>query len=55
MDVYTETQYGLSTPTGTVPVPAERVSAGFFRTLGIAPVLDAIFSPARMRLARHRL
>ena len=31
MEVFTGTGYALSTPTGTEPVPGERVSAGFFR------------------------
>ena len=43
MEVYTGTGYGLSTPTGTEPVPGERVSAGFFRTLGIVPMLGRDF------------
>ena len=43
MEVYTGTGYGLSTPSGTEPVPGERVSAGFFSTLGIAPMLGRDF------------
>jgi hypothetical protein len=35
----------LSTATGTEPLPALRVSAGFFRTLGVAPVLGRDFHP----------
>ena len=38
LDVYTGTGYLLRTPGGTQPVPAAAVSAGFFRTLGVAPV-----------------
>jgi len=45
-EVYSGTGYGLSTPAGTEPVPGERVSAGFFRTLGIAPMLGRDFQPA---------
>ncbi|MGO9340770.1 MAG: ADOP family duplicated permease [Terracidiphilus sp.] len=45
MDVYTGTGYAFSTPSGTEPVPGERVSAGFFRTLGIQPVLGRDFRP----------
>jgi len=45
MEVYTGTGYGLSTSGGTEPVPGERVSAGFFRTLGIAPILGRDFQP----------
>jgi len=44
-EVYTGTGYGLSTPSGTEPVPGERVSAGFFRTLGINPILGRDFQP----------
>ncbi len=43
MDVYTGTGYLLRTPTGTEPVPAARVSDGFFKTLGVAPVLGRDF------------
>ena len=39
MEVFTGTSYSLDTLTGTEPVPGERVSAGFFSTLGIQPVL----------------
>ena len=43
LEVYTGTGYGLSTPTGTEPVRGARVSAGFFRTLGVAPMLGRDF------------
>ena len=43
LDAYTATGYLLSTPTGTEPVPSERVSDGFFRTLGITPLLGRDF------------
>ena len=43
LEVYTGTFDGLNTATGTEPVPGERVSAGFFRTLGIAPMLGRDF------------
>jgi macrolide transport system ATP-binding/permease protein len=43
LDVYVGTGYMLSTPAGTEVVPGERVSDGFFRTLGIAPVLGRSF------------
>jgi predicted permease len=45
MDVFTGWDALLSTPTGTESVPAEVVSAGFFRTLGVAPVLGRDFHP----------
>ena len=44
-DVYSGTGYLLQTPTGVVPVPGLRVSAGFFRTLGVQPVLGRDFHP----------
>lgn len=43
MDAFVGEYYGLSSPTGTMPVPAERVSAGFFRTLGVRPALGRDF------------
>jgi macrolide transport system ATP-binding/permease protein len=43
MEVFTGTGYALSTPTGTEPVPGERVSAAFFQTLGIQPMLGRDF------------
>jgi predicted permease len=43
MDIYSGTGYLLRTPTGTEPVPATRVSDGFFRTLQISPVLGRDF------------
>jgi predicted permease len=45
MDVFTGWDALLSTATGTEPLPALRVSAGFFRTLGVAPVLGRDFHP----------
>ena len=45
LDVYTGTGYLLKTPTGTQPVSGARVSAGFFGTLGVAPVLGRDFHP----------
>jgi macrolide transport system ATP-binding/permease protein len=43
LDVYTGTGYLLRTPTGTEPVPAARVSDGFFKTLGVTPILGRDF------------
>jgi macrolide transport system ATP-binding/permease protein len=43
MDVQTGTGYLLRTSAGTEPVPGVRVSDGFFRTLGVTPVLGRDF------------
>ena len=43
MDVWGGTGYLLTTPAGTEPVPATRVSDGFFRALGIKPILGRDF------------
>ena len=43
LDVYNGTGYLLRTSVGTEPVPGIRVSDGFFRTLGVAPVLGRDF------------
>ena len=45
MDVHDGNGYLLRTDAGTEVVPGARVSAGFFRTLGISPVLGRDFSP----------
>lgn len=43
LEVYNRTGFLLSTPASAVPVQATRVSDGFFRTLGIHPVLGRDF------------
>jgi len=43
LDVYNTSGYLLRTPAGSEPVPAVRVSAGFFRTLGVRPFLGRDF------------
>ena len=43
LDVWAGTGYLLRTPAGTEPVLATRVSDGFFRTLGIDPILGRDF------------
>lgn len=45
MDVYRDEGFLVRTPSGTEPVSATRVSDGFFRTLGIAPMLGRDFYP----------
>ncbi|MGA9670594.1 MAG: ABC transporter permease [Terracidiphilus sp.] len=49
LDVYGGTGYLLRTPSGVVPVPAARVSDGFFRTLGVRPTLGRDFLPGEDR------
>ncbi len=43
LEVYNQSGYLLRTASGAEPVPAMRVSAGFFRTLGIKPLLGRDF------------
>src|SRR5262249_54520222 len=43
MDVWNGSGYLFQTPDGAVPVPAVRVSDGFFRTLGVKPLLGRDF------------
>jgi macrolide transport system ATP-binding/permease protein len=43
MDVHDDADYLLRTPTGTDPVSGARVSDGFFRTLGVTPLLGRDF------------
>jgi macrolide transport system ATP-binding/permease protein len=45
LDVYTGTGYLLRSPSGAEPVPARRVSAGFFKTLGTRMMLGRGFLP----------
>ncbi|MBS1803263.1 MAG: ABC transporter permease [Acidobacteria bacterium] len=45
LDVYGGSGYLLQTPSGTEPVPAARVSDGFFRTLGVKPMMGRDFLP----------
>ena len=42
-DAYNQSGYLLRTPSGSEPVPAVRVSSGFFRTLGVSPVIGRDF------------
>ncbi len=50
LDVYEGTGYLLRNSAGAEPVSATRVSSGFFRTLGIAPMLGRDFLPGEDRL-----
>jgi predicted permease len=50
LDVYNGAGYLLRTSSGVEPVQAERVSGGFFRTLGVRPMLGRDFYPDEDRL-----
>ena len=45
LDVYQDTGFLMGTPAGAQAVRGARVSDGFFRTLGVAPVLGRDFYP----------
>ena len=49
LDVYGGAGYLLRTPSGAEPVQAERVSGGFFQTLGVHPMLGRDFNPGENR------
>jgi macrolide transport system ATP-binding/permease protein len=42
-DAYNQSGYLLRTASGSEPVPAVRVSSGFFRTLGVSPIIGRDF------------
>jgi predicted permease len=43
LDIYQRGHFALTTPAGAEPVRGDRVSDGFFRTLGVTPVLGRDF------------
>jgi macrolide transport system ATP-binding/permease protein len=49
LDVYSGTGYLLRASSGAEPVQAERVSGGFFQTLGVHPMLGRGFYPGEDR------
>lgn len=55
IDVYTGNGYLLRTPSGTEPVPAARVSDGFFSTLGVRPMLGRVFLPGEDRSGQAKI
>ena len=48
-DAYTGGGFLLHTASGVVPIPSARVTAGFFQTLGIRPLLGRDFKPGEDR------
>ncbi len=54
LDVYQHTGLTLSTPSGPMPSRASRVSEGFFRTLGVTPILGRGFAPGEDRDGAER-
>ncbi len=50
LDVYSGTGFLRSAPSGAESVQATRVSGGFFRTLGIHPMIGRDFAPGEDRL-----
>ena len=55
LDIYGSRGYLLQTPQGPEPVQAERVSASFFQTLGVQPLLGRSFFPAEDTLGGPNL
>jgi predicted permease len=55
LDVYTGTGYLLRMGSITEPVPAARVSDGFFRTLGVKPILGRDFLPGEDQPGRAKI
>jgi len=55
LDVFAGAGYLLSTRDGTEPVTAGRVSGGFFRTLGVRPILGRDFAAGEDRLGGPNL
>jgi macrolide transport system ATP-binding/permease protein len=55
LDVYGGTGFLLRTGSLSEPVPAGRVSDGFFRTLGVAPILGRDFRPGEDRPGQPKI
>ena len=54
LDIYQNEGYRMSAPTGAQPARGARVSDGFFRTLGVAPVLGRDFYPGEDQASAPR-
>jgi predicted permease len=55
LDVFSWTEFLVRTQRGSEPVTAARVSGGFFRTLGVRPILGRDFAAAEDRLGGPNL
>src|SRR5579872_1777515 len=55
IDVYTGMGYLWASPSGAIPVPAARVSDGFFSTLGVKPMLGRGFLPSEDQPGRAKV
>jgi macrolide transport system ATP-binding/permease protein len=55
LSAYGGSGYLLSTPSGTEPIPAARVSDDFFRTLGVKPMLGRDFLPGDDQPGRAKI
>ncbi|HVH85671.1 MAG TPA: ABC transporter permease [Terriglobales bacterium] len=54
-EVYDSNGFMLTTPTGTQMAPGARVSAGFFRVLGVKPILGRDFSEGEDKPSAPRM
>ncbi|MBV8071264.1 MAG: ABC transporter permease [Acidobacteriaceae bacterium] len=54
LDVYRDTGFIMATPEGARPATGARVSAGFFRTLGVKPAMGRDFNSGEDRLGAPR-
>ncbi len=55
IEVYTGMGYLLASSSGAEPIPAARVSDGFFRTLGVKPMLGRVFLPGDDRPGQAKI
>lgn len=55
LEAYAGSGFLLRTPSGSVPVPAARVSDGFFSTLGVKPMLGRGFLPGEDQPGRAKI
>ena len=54
-DIYHRTRFLLATPSGADPVRGARITSGFFRTLGVAPILGRDLRPGEDQPAAPRV